>query len=658
MDDNEKNIIEKIKEISNSLQVPETLEAENMMKKLKEQEQDKESRKYGRIPRPLVVFSSFFLMIIIFAGAYYLHYQKEDNNNIKLTESGAKESISTASSYQEIYELLNKSQVKQGTKYSMEYGIGNSALTEDTASGNTSNDEADFSSTNIQVKGVDEGDVVKTDGSYIYILEPNNHKVRIMDTSGEQLKETSQIPITYKNGQYGIPCELYVKNNSLMVIYNIYGNYDSSSASSSTNESTVIETYDISDRSQPKIKGSVNQEGYYSSSRMVGDYIYLFSSCTKYYTVLEEDNCTPYVNGEPVEPQQVYLTDDIDSPSYNVITAININSPSDYSCVKTILGNYSQLYVSTNNIYFATNVFTQNNEKGQNETEIIKLTYQDGNIEGVATARVNGLTENSFSLDEYNGNLRLVTTVSTYNTVSQKNSASSNSIMIDSRGQTSNNLYILGEKLNLLGKIENLAPEEQIYSARFMGNTGYFVTFKNIDPLFSVDLSDPENPKILGELKITGFSEYLHFWSDNLLLGIGKEVNPETNETIGLKLSMFDISNPSNVTEIHKTVLENYSDSYVDVNHKAILVDNEKNLIGFIGLNGTGEDYFIYQYNDQEGFTLKLQKKIQTVQKLYDNSSYIRGLYIKDKFYLAQPGEKIIIFNLDNFLLTGEYPLQ
>ena len=128
----------------------------------------------------------------------------------------------------------------------------------------------------------------------------------------------------------------------------------------------------------------------------------------------------------------------------------------------------------------------------------------------------------------------------------------------DSSGNSTNSLLVLDENLKVIGEIEDLAPGEQIYSARFLGDTGYFVTFRNMDPLFSVDLTNPKKPKILGELKITGFSEYLHPYDDNLLLGIGREISPDKGNFKGLKLSMFDISNPKNVTEIQKIVEKSY----------------------------------------------------------------------------------------------------
>ena len=131
------------------------------------------------------------------------------------------------------------------------------------------------------------------------------------------------------------------------------------------------------------------------------------------------------------------------------------------------------------------------------------------------------------------------------------------------------------------GIIEDLAFGESIQSARFLGDTGYFVTYKQVDPLFSVDLKDPENPKVIGELKVTGFSEYLHFYGENKLLGIGQETDPDTGELRGIKLSMFDISNPADVKEVDKIVLKDIDIYSPQDNYRSVMIDADENIIGF-----------------------------------------------------------------------------
>jgi uncharacterized secreted protein with C-terminal beta-propeller domain len=145
-----------------------------------------------------------------------------------------------------------------------------------------------------------------------------------------------------------------------------------------------------------------------------------------------------------------------------------------------------------------------------------------------------------------------------------------------------NNVYVLDDGLKVVGKLEGLAPGEKIYSARFMGNRAYLVTFKKIDPLFVVDLKDPENPKVLGELKIPGFSDYLHPYDENHIIGVGKDAVDEGSFAWyqGVKIGLFDVSDPGNPVEISNYVIgDRGTDSYVLNDHKAFLFSREKNLL-------------------------------------------------------------------------------
>ena len=237
-----------------------------------------------------------------------------------------------------------------------------------------------------------------------------------------------------------------------------------------------------------------------------------------------------------------------------------------------------------------------------------------------------GYLNDSFSIDEYDNTLRLVTTV-THNVGSSSQS---------------NSVYVLDADLKTIGKIEDLAKNEQVYSARFLGDTGYFVTYEQTDPLFSVDFSDPENPKILGKLKIPGFSEYLHFYSDNLLLGIGMDTD-ENGITNGVKISMFDISDPSDVKEVSKYTLDQYYYSDVFSDYRAALVDPEKNLIGF-PLSGSANQYVILSYDKDQGFQVQMQEEV-------NGNSYLgtRGVYANEKFYVIN-GNAIEAYRMGDYV--------
>ena len=211
----------------------------------------------------------------------------------------------------------------------------------------------------------------------------------------------------------------------------------------------------------------------------------------------------------------------------------------------------------------------------------------------------------------------------------------------------------LDKDMTTIGKIENLAEGEEIKSARFMGDTGYFVTYENTDPLFSADLSDPENPKITGKLKITGFSEYLHFYGQNRLLGIGWETDPDSGSTEGLKCSMFDISDPSEVKEIDRIILKDVTDCDALSNYRAILASVDKNLFGFaygVYKNTGAGNYYSYNGQDfyyyglfsysEDGFTPETYLNFADTG-LFDEEITTRqfrtsrGVYVRDTFFLV-----------------------
>ncbi|MEG1774729.1 MAG: beta-propeller domain-containing protein, partial [Oscillospiraceae bacterium] len=297
-------------------------------------------------------------------------------------------------------------------------------------------------------------------------------------------------------------------------------------------------------------------------------------------------------------------------------------------------------------------------------TGITRFVLDKTDVKYVSSGMVPGTIDNQFSLDEYNGNLRIATT--SYNREKQANV---------------NNLYILDPKMKQLGAVENLAEGESIKSVRFMDDTAYVVTFRQTDPLFVIDLSDPKKPVVKGELKIPGFSEYLHPIDENTLVGIG--YNTLTNRygnvmTDGLKLSLFDVSDPTDPTETASLLLGNIgSESEALSNHRAVMWYPEMRLLGFPAtlytVRGTSADdpwsgdhtlafagYLVVRVND-DGFEVVGQlANDQSAQGFlrYDlDSSIERGLYIGKTLYTAAPG-KLTAYSMDDFKQIGElvYP--
>ena len=287
---------------------------------------------------------------------------------------------------------------------------------------------------------------------------------------------------------------------------------------------------------------------------------------------------------------------------------------------------------------------SQTLDDDKTKSKLVKLTIDKGNIEFAASTEVYGSADNQFSFSEYNGYLRLVTTTRDYESWEQ-----------------SCGLYIFDEELNMVGHIDELAKGESIKSSRFLGNMVYFVTFRNTDPLFAVDASNPENPVIVNEVKLPGFSEYLHPYGDGLLFGLGYEADETDGKLQNVKMSMFDISNPADIVEVDREQLEAfYSGAMYE--HRAMLVNPKRNLIGFaveenvIEKDGTGANvygrlaqiYRLYSYDENEGFV----QHIECVLDLY-SYDYPRANYIGDYLYIFDGARSVYTYRLTDYEFLG-----
>ena len=413
-------------------------------------------------------------------------------------------------------------------------------------------------------------------------------------------------------------------------------------------QKVLIEIYDISDKTSPKKVASSCQDGVYNTSRMIGDYIYIISNCHINVYNMDKDDPATFVpstetNGvrELVPADSIYRYDgESYSSSYTVISAFNYKDGT-LSDTSSILGGTDNVYCSQNNIILAdrryNDRYDENKQKKVNyvveSTVISKLAISGGNIEYKTSGKIDGTLNNQFFIDEYNGYFRFVTTVTKGE---EKRYKFENRVEeIESYTEvTSAALTVLDSELKKVGEIGDLAQGERVYSVRFMGDIAYFVTFRQTDPLFSADLSDPTNPKILGELKIPGFSEYMYPYGDGLLLGFGMDADEITGRTGDLKLSMFNILDPADVTEQDKTIIDGCQYSPALSNHKAMLVNPGKNLIGFAATEDwRNEKYMIYEYTG-DGFVCKAILDINSQYNYYAMTD-IRGLFVGDNFYVV-----------------------
>lgn len=528
--------------------------------------------------------------------------------------------------------------------------------------------EADYSQTNIQVAGVDEADIVKNDGSYIYVVRKNT--VRIFQaTPAEELKELSKVDFGKENFS---PNEIYVTGDKLVVVGREWHNYMPRSEKMAMDiapgyygeSMTKVYIFDISDRSNPEEERNVAIQGDLTSSRRIGEYVYLVMNkypSFSYPMPLAEDllprmtdsamkeEVNVETNAEVkvedsvsemdvmVEENSVPLVDCDDisyfpgfnEPNYLIVAAIPLNDLSKTVEREVILGAGSQVYSSLRNLYVATYEYNYpevvdsanpvDGEYGE-MTAIYKFDLNEGKVKFSKKGSVPGNILNQFSMDEYGPNFRIATTKYGYKS---------------NEWLETNNLFVLNSDLQVVGSIRDIAPGERIYSTRFMGDRGYMVTFKKVDPLFVFDLKDPKNPKILGKLKIPGFSDYLHPYDENHIIGFGKDtVEPSEEESArgfrdfawyqGMKIAMFDITNVEEPKQKFVEVIgDRGTDSELLYNHKALLFDKSKNLMAFpISVaeipadekeEASGSSYgdtifqgaYVYNVDLENGFTLK-----------------------------------------------------
>lgn len=662
MTDHEKEILDKIKQSTKKTPVPESLAPDQIMKMLEDPNSTQASghipKKHGfsrghRMRGGLIAAA---LVLVVGIGAHIRQQNLSSDSATSSTKGSSSigtssgklassNTLETATDYDEVYTYLQSYQDELDSSSvtgSTDGGIvmystktadsgartDNSSSSSDSSTASARAVDTSFSDTNVRTEGVGEADIVKTDGSYLYTLKANSQEISIVDIRSDQMKVVSCISLN-ENFQAS---EFYLSDQKLFVLGNMQNTQvDSDSKTLYRGSCTRIQTYDLADINNPKSIGTVDQSGYYRTSRFKDGYLYVFSDYYIYDTITKKDypSYVPLVGDNLLKQSDIYLPTNHAADQYLVVSSVSASSPDKAADQKAVMSENGEVYVSENNIYiyeYTNSSILADNLAAKNQTILRKLSYNKGKLSGSAQGKVKGYLNDSFSIDEYDNTLRLVTTV----THNAGNSSQSNAV------------YVLDADLKTIGKIEDLAKDEQVYSARFLGDTGYFVTYEQTDPLFSVDFSDPENPKILGKLKIPGFSEYLHFYSDNLLLGIGMDTD-ENGVTNGIKVSMFDISDPSDVKEVSKYTLDQYYYSDVFSDYRAALVDPEKNLIGF-PLSGSANQYVILSYDKDQGFQVQMQEEV-------NGNSYLgtRGVYANDKFYVIN-GNAIEAYRMGDYV--------
>ena len=562
---NEQEILTQLRKAAEEIEIPEALKPEQIEKQLQEQKAKQQQENQHLKPKKskkIIPWRRLGSMVAVLAlvvcSGIYITVTRVDKNSgtgqtdsIAMTdtqqtvgEAGETEeaehvdvaSLGTmyhrASDYKEVYQTLLKGYQQNWIEGEMSAETS-TATSEDKASGNAAKDESadmdlsegskeggkDYSTTNLQMEGVDESDIAKIDGSYIYTVE--DKYIVITDIRDGKLEEVTRF-LPKDCGAADRVMEIYVDGDQLILVVQGYEtSLDGNSKAGSDKETsdketsdketsdketkdeensdketavsdvakdgafcykmngkstTQIQVYSIVDRRNPEFEGRLIQDGYYNTSRKIGDVVYLFTqyhmtSDVVGYVEKEYTSVIPKVNGEKVAAGEIYLPES-SGESGILVSSLDVNKPDKVLDSKLVISGYAQTYISKDALYLY-----EEDYDGAMITNIAKFALDEGRISGVAATAVRGYVRDTFAINASDGYLRVLTT--DYSTEDEVNA-----------------LYILDENMKLTGQLTGIAPGEEIYAARFMGNTGYFVTYRNTDPLFTVDLSDPENRKL------------------------------------------------------------------------------------------------------------------------------------------------------------------
>ena len=469
------------------------------------------------------------------------------------------------------------------------------------------NDAPGHSETNEQVEGVSEGDIVKTDGSYIYAMSPNSDTLRIIRADGADLQVVSTVAT---GGMWN--AEFYLAGSDRLVVVGnesinlhpmpVPGPFIDSPGYRSTQARyetysrsfTAAVIFDITDRSAPEELRRVSMDGWNVSTRIIGSTLYLVTNKNIWhvpYDGADSLSILPFCrdtdigeNYGPIAYDNIFIVPGTDDTSYLLIGAIDIYGEEPFE-PSAYFGAGSSFYMSRNAMYVTKTRWEQQSAGSPSgrsaadvvwassayKTDILRFAVDGTDVSYTGMGTADGSPINQYSMDEHKGYFRIATTdwgTGTYVTV------------------------MSASDMRTVGRTKPLAPDEQMYSARFMGDMGYVVTFHIVDPLFTIDLSDPYNPTVLGELKIPGFSQYLHPVGDGLLMGIGRDTQEiytrDADGTervinfidVGLKVSLFDVSDPFDPREIDVLSLgEGWTE--VSYNPRALMTDSRQGLYGF-----------------------------------------------------------------------------
>lgn len=655
-----------LSELEKEYPVPDELRPENIEKMLTESQKSDKSSKKATAKR--IIISLVSAAACVTAVAFGFEFLNNDTN-IDVTDnsmssisetakSGLKDisefdNLQVLSDYSEIKRILNEKKDEQAI-YDEETIFDGDMLSTATndAAGKSKGLGGDYSETYTQVDGIDEADAIKTDGENVYYIL--NGKLYFARLNKEQVNVIKRIKLSSQS-DFSDGC-LYLSENTLTAVYSQYSDKDNC-------YKTNVKSYDVSDIKSVKEISYFSQDGQYMDSRMKDNYLYMVTDYSPYWSydelkdVKKIDEVVPSYESEGkkkcLEPSDIYKPMGEDYLDYSIVSGLDVTKVNMCVSSKAYMNCSDALYMNDDNIYMTFVDYSEyynhssiklSGSSSKTRTNIVRFSVSEGNVKLTASKRISGEILNQYSMDEYNGCFRAAIT-----TQNQK-------------GEDKNSILIFNDKFEKVGEITDIAKGESIKSATFEGDRAYVVTYEQTDPLFTFDLSDPKNPKILSELKALGYSTHLRAFKDNLMIGFGVDADEDGIET-GLKLSMYEKNSNGNTKEINSISFSGNDNVYFSsdavYDSKALLIDGEKNIIAFPFNkydNNEGKDirgFKVLSYGGN-GFEVKNTIKIDSSYVSFDIA---RIIYSGDYLY-AFADNIVTVLDLNGYKTVNTVDLR
>lgn len=712
---NNDNIEKMLAQKADSVKIPDKLEPENVCEMLKNQTAAKHKvAPKKRVAMRFAAGATAFAALLVTMGFAAKNTQVFDSSQLKAnknTQSNTSQSGDISSvnvientenaSYTDIYKTLeiakNKVYFDDSDGFSIIGGIFGSSAKNETGAATTDDmqlesdsietagddnlfaddmqtglggESDDYSETITQVEGIDEADIVKTNGSEIfYIVDNTVYSIAVENGVFSQ----AQIIFGQTLADYEYIANMYIAQDKLAIITETHN-------SSGFNEELMVDTiYCTNDvtttvyfiATDGSDVHSYAQSGQCSDSRMIDNTLLIITNDdSKSLSNIDRRSRPSYLpsyycdgSEEYVPAADIVVSEDITELSYCIAASIDITAPESPKAIKAFAGSSSNVYCSAENLYITS--YCYDYDEYRTYTKISRLSLAD-NLEIKAQSKVVGTVLNQYSMDEYNGYFRAAVCYNKQND--------------DMTLGTESAVVIFDMSLNEVGRCDGLGVGETLRSVRFSGETAYVVTFMQTDPLYAIDLSDPTNPVMLDEFKVSGYSTYLHPYKDNLMLSFGVEADEVTGQTNGLKLMMYDTSDPDNLVLLDSYVWEDTEEYFdgVDENgvytwydnycwydsaavwdEKALFIDAQRNIIGIpIYYYNYYQDeneytdtmiagYYIFTFTDDGFSQVFVTTCAENEYSLY-NSNFNRAVRIGEYLYALSP-YRLISVNLSDF---------